>query len=167
MRQELFRKLSASLSAAVLVFGLSAPQAAEARTEFYGGGSVYDFQGCEAYGWQGVSTVKARFRPADLPGNGDSAALSLFWDTFAMGLQTRGGNFDDNFQVTDGGKVASGMNQFGNHGPDETRSRVRITRQQPNTLSGDTDMVRLQGIIRNFDGLRGCTARFALLVHQR
>ena len=155
-----------TVAAAALVVGLAVPQGAEARTEFYGGGSVYDFSNCEAYGWQGVNTVQARYRPADLPGNSDSASLSLFWGTFAMGLQTRGGDFTDSFQVTDGGKVASGMNRFGNFGPDETFPRVRLTRQQPGVVTGDTEMVRLHGVIRHFDGLRGCTARFALLLHQ-
>lgn len=153
------------LPAAVLAsfLGLSA---AEARVEFRGGGTVHGYSGCEAHGWQGPDTVLARFHPADLPGNGDRARLTIFWDLFAIALTTRGGQFTSSFSRVDGGAIGPGLNVFRNDGPTRNLPRVRITRQQPADITASTDAVRLEGVIRHFDGLDGCTARFEFFMRQ-
>ncbi|MFN7002559.1 MAG: hypothetical protein ACK4NW_03885 [Roseinatronobacter sp.] len=168
MKISLIRHFTKGLAFSVVFAGsLMAPNAADARVEFQGGGSVYDFSGCEAYGWQGTSTVKARFRPGGLPGNGPNTRMSMFWDTFAMVLRTRGEPLTSSFIEVDGAGVGSDLNIYSNERQGENFSQVRITRQQPNNITASTDVVRLEGIIRHFDGLRGCTARFEFLMRQR
>lgn len=143
--------------------------AADARVEFRGGGSVYDFDGCEDFGWEDTETVIARFRPSGLPGNGSSTFLTMFWNNYpyAMGLATRGTPFTSSFQEVDGAGIGSQPRLLDNKGQGRRFSELRVTRQQPGTITADTDTVRLEGIIRNFDGLRGCTARFEFLMRQR
>ena len=140
--------------------------AVDARVEFRGGGSVYGFNSCEAYGWDRTTTLKARFRPGGLPGNPDNSFLTMFWDFYTMGLVSQGTSFPRKFRNVDGVSIGSTPTLHDGQGGSPIM-KVRITRQVPRTIAADTDTVQLEGIIRHFDGLRGCTARFEFLMRKR
>ncbi len=154
---------------AVLLVSFLNASAADARVEFRGGGTVYGFDGCEEFGWEGAETVVARFRPSGLPGNGANTFLTMFWNNFpyAMGLATRGGPFTSSFQEVDGAGIGGQARLLDNRGQGRRFSELRVTRQQPGTITAETENVRLEGVIRHFDGLRGCTARFEFLMRRR
>lgn len=145
------------------VAGLTFAGTVEASTEWRGGGFVAEFDNCESGGWPSgmVETIRARYRPSGLPNNGNTSRLTLLFNNGADAYRTRQGRFANRFSEVDGMGVWSTGYVFD---PDP---RIRILQHQPSNISASTDRIRLVGMIRHFNGVRGCRVRFDVSLRRR
>lgn len=147
-----------ALAAGVMIAGMPA-----VATEWRGGGFVNEFRNCEAGGWPPnmVETIRARYRPSGLPSNGETSRLTLLFNNGSDAYRTRSGRFSGTFTEVDGMGVWSTGYTFDPH------PSVRIVQHQPANITANTGRIRIVGIIRNFNGARGCQVRFDVTLTRR
>lgn len=168
IRLKLFSMTLAFLVKASLMMafvGLANPAQSEVR-EYFGGGVLANYNGCEAYGWPVQNEMfRVRYRPRELTGQPSELIMNLavggvsalrFW-----------GNLSDmrSWRRISGRAIWGGVFAL------RDRPRIRVRRmmdvhemapwspgmaESPNTMPGYVE-VR----IRNFNGQRGCTVTAA------
>lgn len=149
-----FKTLCAALIGLVMSTGAFA-QTTEI-VDFRGGGFLTLKTDCTEFGWfpEGTSLyVTARHRPANVGGNDNRDRLSIFFSEFpyAMSLTVEG-RLNKSFKQTDGISVGSTGFQV------DTRTRARLNKRVPGNVTANTQTVRLQLALRNFDSYKGCEA---------
>jgi len=147
------------LTAIAAVMGAVGASAASAQVHFRGGGFVTNFAGCEDYGWYNnqSSMIRARYRPAQLPGNNNETSLSLFMHSGTENY-SRQGPLDFTFQSLQGNFIWTGA------GRTSPRPRIRVLSQSPEVISENTREVQMRMRIRNFGTLAGCQADVGIVL---
>jgi len=151
-----------SLALAVPVL-FSLAGAGHAQSAEWRGFIVLDGSGsnCDQYGWGGINTGQARFRPSSLGSNGSETRLSLFIGTFAI-IFSREGRFDRRWRPVASTVISSSTR------PIDT-IQVRVTSQTPRdaALTADTPQIYLVGQIMNMEGAAGCNPTFTATLLRR
>ncbi|MCC0077989.1 MAG: hypothetical protein H6898_15645 [Rhodobacter sp.] len=144
-----------------LVFSLAGT--GHAQSVEWRGFVVLDGSGsnCEQYGWGGINTGQARFRPSDLGSNGSETRLSMFLGTFAI-IFSREGRFDRRWRPVASTVVSSYTRAI-------DTIQVRVTSQTPRdaALTADTPQIYLVGQIQNMEGAAGCNPTFTATLLRR
>lgn len=148
-----------SLAAVAVFTVVLGAGAASAQIHFRGGGFVTNFVNCEEFFWTANQShmIRARYRPAELPGNNNEVSLSLFLHSGTENYR-RQGPLPTTFDSLQGNFI---WTRYGRMTP---RPRIRVLSQNPEVLDENTREVQLRMRIRNFGTLQGCQADVGLVM---
>ena len=127
--------------------------------DWFGGGVLTQVTDCPAGNIAAVTNraFHARYRHPGLPGNGDDALLSMFFNNWAFNFRRVGGPLPPTFEVVNGTFIGGGSGTY------KPRLRILDHDPAPETIDQNTPAITLEGIIKKFSGFPGnenCVVRF-------
>lgn len=155
-----------SLRTAALAFflalsTLAGTQAHAQRVEFRGTAQFYNFTApCASIGWTGANLFNVRYRPGNVGTNGPASGMNFYDRYYAFYFLRFNGQFERVWRTLDEPYGEAGSIGGIPTNWDSPAMQLRIVTQTPATITPTTTSVQILGLVRNFDGVTGCSAWF-------
>jgi hypothetical protein len=155
--------LRSLVSAAAVLWVGQLPAAAQAPVGLWlGVGEITAFTSvCETKGWTGTATlVGVGYEPPSVGRNGPSTGLGITIGPFNhYSFVLPSGALNGSYQTVNVEHIGLG--------PQAYTAKMKVTSQQPPTITIMTDFISLVGEINGWDDIAGCVATFDIVLKFR